>query len=244
MKSQQRDMVDEVKRYCAIESGSNDKAGVDAVGAIVVPAWEALGFAIEPILVSETGNHFVARRRGRGRGRLLAHMHLDTTQPRGTIRKHPVGEQNGKVYGPGIHDMKGGWVVLLGAFRALRSAGWEGLESTTVFICGDEELGSPTARAHIESEARKADWQVIMEPAREGGRLCTSRGVVGAIYFTVHGEFASAPSGAGASAIVEAAHKVVALSKLSSPTQDKLINVGLIEAGTARQAVAAKAWLS
>ncbi|MGH7715543.1 MAG: M20/M25/M40 family metallo-hydrolase, partial [Vulcanimicrobiaceae bacterium] len=155
-----------------------------------------------------------------------------------------IEEKDGRLYGPGIHDMKGGWIVLLGAFRALRNAGWDDLASSTIFLCGDEELGSPSARAHIETECRNADWQVVMEPAREGGNLGTSRGVVGAIYLTVHGEFASATSGKGASAITEAAHKVLAISKLSVLERKKLLNVGIVEGGTARQAVPAKTWLS
>lgn len=247
LRAHELEAIEEVKRYCSIESGSRDKEGVDRVGADVRKAWEALGFLTETIPIKESGDHIVARRRnakGGGRGRLLCHMHLDTTQPRGTLAEHPVVEEDGRVYGPGIHDMKGGWLVLLGAFRALRDAGWDGLESATIFLCGDEELGSPSARTHIEAECRNADWQVIMEPAREGGHLATSRGVVGAIYLTVYGEFASATSGKGASAIVEAANKILAISKLSVPERKKLLNVGIIEGGTARQAVPAKTWLS
>ncbi|MGH7329996.1 MAG: hypothetical protein ACREJX_16745, partial [Polyangiaceae bacterium] len=86
----EHEQVKELERYCSIESGSRDKEGVDRVGAEVRKAWEALGFSTEVIPVHECGNHIVARRKGKGRGRLLAHMHLDTTQPRGTIHEHPV----------------------------------------------------------------------------------------------------------------------------------------------------------
>lgn len=244
LKVRQGEMTEELKRYAAVESYSRDKAGIDRVGALVVKAWEELGFKVETITQPNSGNHIVARRAGNGKGRVLCHMHLDTTDPTGTIAENPVEQRDGRIYGPGIIDMKGGWVVLLGAFRSLRAAGWDGLESATIFICGDEELGSPTGRSHIEEEARRADWQLIMEPAREGGRLLISRGVVGAIYLTVSGEFAQATSGQGASAVVEAAHKILALEPLSDKTRGKLLNVGLIEGGSARQAVPAKAWLS
>jgi glutamate carboxypeptidase len=247
LRERQREAVIELKRYCSIESGSRDKAGVDRVGTVVRRAWQELGFRCETIPIQGSGDHIIARRRSanpNARGRLLCHMHLDTTQPTGTIREHPVLEKDGRVYGPGIHDMKGGWIVLLGAIRALRALDWDELASITVFLCGDEELGSPTARPHIEEECRHADWQIVLEPAREGGNLATSRGVVGAIYLNVQGEFAPSTSGKGASAIVEAAHKVIAVSKLSVPDRKKLLNVGIVEGGTARQAVAAKAWLS
>lgn len=247
LREQQRQAVTDLKRYCSIESSSRDKAGVDRVGTVVRQALQEMGFRCESIPIQASGDHIVARRRSgnpTARGRLLCHIHLDTTQPTGTIREHPVVEKDDKIYGPGIHDMKGGWLVLLGAIRALRAADWDELASITIFLCGDEELGSPTARQHIEEECRHADFQVVMEPAREGGHLATSRGVVGAIYLTVQGEFAASTSGKGASAIIEAAHKVIAVSKLSVPERKKLLNVGIVEGGTARQAVAAKAWLS
>ncbi|MGH7104336.1 MAG: M20/M25/M40 family metallo-hydrolase [Acetobacteraceae bacterium] len=244
LKVRQGEMTGELKRYAAVESNSRDKAGIDRVGALVVRAWEDLGFTTETIAQPDCGNHIVARRTGKGKGRVLCHMHLDTTDPTGTIAENPVGERDGRIYGPGIIDMKGGWVVLLGAFRSLRAAGWDGLEQATIFICGDEELGSPTGRPHIEKEAQHADWQLIMEPAREGGRLLISRGVVGAIYLTIDGEFAPATSGQGASAVIEAAHKILALERLPDKSRGTLLNVGLIEGGSARQAVPARAWLS
>ncbi len=244
LKARQDEMTGELRRYAAIESCSRDKAGIDRVGALVVRAWEELGFTTRTIAQAESGNHIVARRTGKGRGRLLCHMHLDTTDPTGTIAENPVEERDGRIYGPGVIDMKGGWVVLLGAFRALRAAGWDGLASATIFVCGDEELGSPTGRPYIEEEARHADWQLIMEPAREGGKLLISRGVVGAIYLTISGQFAPATSGQGASAVVEAAHKILALERLSDLSRERLLNVGLIEGGSARQAVPARAWLS
>ncbi|MGH7086443.1 MAG: peptidase dimerization domain-containing protein, partial [Acetobacteraceae bacterium] len=68
--------------------------------------------------------------------------------------------------------------------------------------------------------------------------------VVGAIYLTIDGEFAPATSGQGASAVIEAAHKILALERLSDKSRGTLLNVGLIEGGSARQAVPARAWLS
>lgn len=236
--------VEELKAYCAIESCSRDKEGVDRVGLLVAEAWRAEGFEIEILPEAGAGNHIVARRRGEGRGRLLCHMHLDTTQPKGTILGEPIEERGDRLYGPGILDMKGGWTVLLSAFRALAAHGWDGLGDVTVFMCGDEELGSPTGRPHIERLCRESDWQVIMEPSRDWN-LTVSRGVVGAIYLTVHGEAGSTPGGMdGTSAIAEAARKIPDLEALSAPEQGSRIRVGIVEAGTSRQALPLRAWLS
>ena len=141
--------------------------------------------------------------------------------------------------------MKGGWIVLLSALRALRAAGWDGLAETTVFMTGDEELGSPHGRPWIEKEARQADWALVMEPARENGGLVTRRGMVGAVSFEIHGAATHATSRtAGASAIVEAAHKILALEALTDVERGVLVNVGIVEAGNARQVIPDRAYLS
>ena len=244
LKGQLPSLVDELKRYCAIESCSRDKQGVDRVGPVVAEAWRQLGFSTEMLSCQQSGNHWVARRRGSGRGRLLCHLHLDTTQPRGTIVEQPIEEHSDRVYGPGIFDMKGGWVVLLSAFRALAATEWDALESATVFMCGDEELGSPTGRPHIEELCRTADRQVVMEPSR-GWALTISRCLVGAIYLTVQGVPDDTPAGnAGSSAISEATRKIPMLEALSKPGRGSRIRVGIVEAGTSRQALPLKAWLS
>ena len=146
VQDQQAAIVDELERYVTIESGSRDKAGVDRVGRAVSEAFRALGFTIERIAETECGDHLVARRSGGGGGRLLALIHLDTVWPAGSLATNPFRVEDGRVYGPGTRDMKGGWVVLLSALRALRAAGWDGLAETTVFMTGDEELGSPRGR--------------------------------------------------------------------------------------------------
>jgi glutamate carboxypeptidase len=237
--------VDELTRYVTMESGSRDKVGVDRVGRAVSEAFSALGFTIERIAETECGDHLVARRSGSGVGRLLALIHLDTVWPPGSLATNPCRVENGRVYGPGTRDMKGGWIVLLSALRAFRAADWDGLAETTVFMTGDEELGSPHGRPWIEKAAREADWALVMEPARDNGGLVTRRGMVGAVSFAIRGAATHATNRhLGASAIVEAAHKVLALEALTDVERGVLVNVGIVEAGNARQVVPDRADLS
>lgn len=245
LREQQGAMVDELGRYVTIESGSREKDGVDRVGREVSKALTELGFSIERIESETCGDHLVARRPGAGRGRLLALIHLDTTCPSGSLADNPFRVEDGRAFGPGTRDMKGGWVVLLGALRALQHEGWDGLAQTTIFLTGDEELGSVSGRPWIEKEGRQADWAVVMEPARPGGNLVGSRGMVGAVSFEVRGAAAhNSDRGRGASAIVEAAHKVLALEALNAVERGVLVNVGLLQGGTARQILPDRAYLS
>lgn len=231
-------LVDELRGYVSVESGSRDKAGVDRVGRLAAERFGALGFSVERIPEPHCGDHLVARRSGTGRGRLLALIHLDTVWPAGTLAENPFRIIDGRAYGPGVLDMKGGWVVLRAALQALDESGWDGPSSLTVFMTGDEELGSPRGRPWIERAAREADWALVMEPARENGDVVVARGMVGAVYLDVAGvtSHATFPD-RGASAIRDLAHKVLELEALSDPARGVLVNVGTIEAGSARQVI-------
>ncbi|HUG16520.1 MAG TPA: hypothetical protein VMM78_16060, partial [Thermomicrobiales bacterium] len=115
LKTQRDALVAELERFTVIESCSREKDGVDAVGRAVAPAFESLGYTIERIEESECGDHLIARRAGAGHGKLLALIHLDTLWPTGTLAENPFRVENGLAFGPGIRDMKGGWLVLLSA---------------------------------------------------------------------------------------------------------------------------------
>lgn len=245
LKVREAELADELGRYVMIESCSREKDGVNQVGLAVAPAFEALGFTIERIPQAECGDHLIAHRSGSGLGRLLALIHLDTLWPSGNLIENPFRIENGVAYGPGIRDMKGGWVVLLGALRALADAGWDELAETTVFMTADEQLGSPSARRWIEQEADSADWALVMEPARDDGEIVTGRGVVGAVAFEITGFSAHSIDRARAvNANLEAAHKILALEALSDDARGIIVSVGLVSGGTSRQYSAARCRLS
>jgi glutamate carboxypeptidase len=240
-----RSMVEELRAYVCTESGSQDKPGVDRAGRLASDALAGLGFAVETIPQPACGDHLVARRAGGGSGRLLALIHLDTVWPRGTLQDNPFRVEDGRAYGPGVLDMKAGWVVLFSALRALAEAGWDGLAATTVFLCGDEELGSPTGRAWIEREARAADWALVLEPARESGALVVERGMVGALSLEVRGITAHATAAErGASAVRALAHKILELESLTDPARGMIVTVGVVAGGSARQVVPDRATAS
>jgi len=232
-------------RFVQAESGSFDKAGVDRAGRLVSKGMAELGFRLARSRQRPHGDHLIARRGGAGRGRLLVLIHLDTVWPKGTLAENQFRVVDGRAYGPGVLDMKGGWVTMLWAFRALAAGGWDGLARTTVFMCGDEELGSPTGRPLIEQEARDADWALVMEPARENGDVVVGRGMVGAVQLEVRGTTAHVTAaGRGASAVHELASKVMRLQALSDRAHGVLVNVGIVAGGSARQVVADRATAS
>jgi glutamate carboxypeptidase len=155
----------------------------------------------------------------------------------------PFREAEGRAYGPGTFDMKASLVLLEFALRALRASGARPPRPVVVLLTSDEEIGSPTSQPLIEAEAVGAAYALVPEPPLPGGGLKTARKGVG--HFTIEVAGRAAHAGVepekGASAIVELAHQILAITRLADPAAGTTLNVGLIEGGSATNVVAASA---
>jgi glutamate carboxypeptidase len=244
-----------LKRLVETESPSHDKAAVDRVGAIVAEECRRLGAQVEIHPQSKTGDHIVARfnlpspsRRGagarpersrRGEVGILLLSHMDTVFPLGTLIKMPFYEKDGKIFGPGALDMKGGIVIALTAIAALREAGEMPERPITALFTSDEETGSHTSRSLIESLAKESALVLVLESGLTGGAVKTWRKGVGDFTIRVRGRAAHAGGDheKGRNAIEELAHQVLAIQKLTDYEKGTTLNVGVIHGGTATNVV-------
>jgi glutamate carboxypeptidase len=182
------------------------------------------------------GDNLIVRNDAAGDGAgILLLSHIDTVHPIGTLAGPlPFRRDGDKLYGPGLFDMKGGAYLALEAFRQVAQAGSAKLPVTYLFT-PDEEVGSPTSRRLIESEARRARYVLVTEPARDGGKIVTSRKGVGR--FEVKATGIPAHSGArhqdGRSAIKEMARQVLAIEEMTDYARGVTTTVGVIAGGTA-----------
>lgn len=218
------------------DSGSYNKPGIDAVGAILSRFLAEHGIRVETVAQPKHGDCLRAMGRApvaqSNRGNIVLMGHRDTVFGDGEAARRPFTIENGRAYGPGVADMKAGLVMnafLLAAFEKFGGA-------PSPMVClftGDEEIGSPEGRAVIEAEARRARAVFNSEPGRVSGNIVSARkgGVFSA--FTVEGK--AAHSGAnfayGISAIGELAHKVIALHALTDLDAGITVNVGLVSGG-------------
>lgn len=128
-----------------INSGSMNFAGVKAVGELLAPEFEELGFTTEWIDGGPFGRagHLVASREGRG-PKILLIGHLDTVFPIDSpLQKFEIVDDH-FAKGPGTTDMKGGDIIMIHALRALRAANVLDEMSIRVVLTGDEEKsGNP-----------------------------------------------------------------------------------------------------
>lgn len=79
--------------------------------------------------------------------RILAVGHCDTVWPLGTLRDMPFREEDGKLFGPGIFDMKGGISYFLMAMEAMRELGLRPWASVSLLLVSDEESAA-SPRVH------------------------------------------------------------------------------------------------
>jgi glutamate carboxypeptidase len=151
-----------LERLVNQNSGSLNLAGVRAVGDMLRPEFEALGFDVRWIdgAIFGRAGHLVATHRGSGRGqRVLMIGHLDTVfEPASPFQR--FAREGNRATGPGIGDDKGGIIVILAALRAMREAGTLARADIMVFLTGDEErVGRPleAARAELIAAGQWAD---------------------------------------------------------------------------------------
>jgi glutamate carboxypeptidase len=238
------EMLSLTKQIAALESPSTDKSAVDACAAFVAEQLRSIGAQVQSVPQTSTGNHLLATWGGGPNDRqFLSLMHLDTVWPIGTLSRMPVHEVEGKLYGPGVYDMKSSAAVTLVAVRILQEAGLKPRHEIHLLFTSDEEIGSETSRALIEAEAQKSALVLVMEPAMAGGQLKTFRKGVGTFNVVAYGRAAHAgvDHQKGVNAIEELAHQIVQLQKMTDYKQGTTINVGMIRGGSASNVVPERA---
>ncbi|WIG61545.1 MAG: M20 family metallopeptidase [Ktedonobacterales bacterium] len=216
-----------------VDSGTYTPAGVAVVADYLQPRFAALGAAVERIAGDQMGPQLVSRLRGQGQGRVLLIGHMDTVFPEGEVARRPFRLENGRAYGPGVLDMKSGLLVGLYALRLLLDTG-ELPFSELTFICNsDEEIGSPESKPLIQRLARDVDAAFVLEPTADVAVLKVARKGVGTYRLDVTGvsSHAGVKPEDGRNAILELAHKIIAIQALNGALDGLTLNVGVTHGG-------------
>jgi glutamate carboxypeptidase len=248
------EMVRTLAAWVDVNTGSLNRAGLDAFARLLTGPLEELGFEVEVLSgepvelpergIVEGGPLIRARRAADERVerplRLLLVGHFDTVfEPDSDFQRFEVDEEDpDRATGPGIADMKGGLVVLFEALRGLHAVGELGNAEWTILLNSDEEIGSLASRPLIESEARRAAVGFVFESAHDGAMVRSRRGL-GQFQLSVKGVAAHAGSAHqhGRSAIHEMAAKILRIESLTDYERGLTLNVGTVEGGTKRNVV-------
>jgi len=240
----QPQMIASLRDLVTSESPTHDKPSCDLLCERLAADFAALAGEVTIYRQPADGNHLQVDFAGAsGRKPVLLLGHYDTVYAQGTLATMPWRENNGRLYGPGVFDMKGGIVQMLFALQALRATAGELPRPVKVLLVSDEEDGSTTSRAITESVARQCAAVLVCEPSAPDGALKTARKGVGGFTLKVTGK--SAHSGLdfdkGQSAILELAHQIQTISRLTDLERGITLNVGVISGGTRVNVVAESA---
>ncbi|WP_110953715.1 M20 family metallopeptidase [Anaerosinus massiliensis] len=229
------DMITLWRDFVNHDSGNGDKAGIDLLQAKIKEFLEALGAEVRIVEFAKAGNMLIAEIGAeREKAPILFLGHIDTVFKQGEAKKRPFTIKEGKAYGPGVLDMKGGVVASLYAAWALQSVDFSH-RPIKILLAGDEENGhqNSEAAAVIVQEAAGASAVFNCETGFEDDALVIGR--KGVANFTMETFGVAAHVGnqpeAGRSAIVEIAHKLLEIEKLTNRQTGISFNVGVIEGG-------------
>jgi glutamate carboxypeptidase len=190
------------------------------------------------------GPHLSCEMRLPGRrknGQVLVLGHSDTVWPLGTLRSMPFRRARGRLWGPGVLDMKAGIASFVFAARALRDLEIAVPSRVLLQLNSDEEVGSPSSRTLTETNARASRAVLVLEPGTGlSGKLKTARKGVGVFAVTVHGRAAHAgvDFSAGASAVLELARQIQRIAGFTNPERGITVNPGVIAGGTRSNVIA------
>ena len=244
------EMIPMIRRMVEQESPSFNKPAVDAMGELLAEEFSRRGARVRFHRSSKYGNHLEAdwppgdaARRARQRPVLLL-GHFDTVWDVGTLASMPFRQSRGRLWGPGVLDMKAGIAQLLFAVEALRQRPGGLPRPVTALLVTDEEVGSESSRPITERLARRSDAVLVLEPSFGlQGALKTARKGVGSYTVKIGG--VAAHSGLdfnkGQSAILELARQIVEISNFSEPRRGITVNPGVVRGGTRSNVVAAEA---
>ncbi len=240
-----RPMLAQVERWAAINSGTRNLAGLEAMASELRDAFASLPGEIdlvEPAAVESVaadgsisqlahGRHFHLNVRPDAPVRMLLTGHMDTVYP----VDHPFQQlkmrDDGSLHGPGVADMKGGLAVMLAALKAVESSPLADRIGYEVVINSDEETGSFSSASLLARAARGKIAALTYEPALPDGTLAGARGGTGNFSIMVHGRSAHAGRNPddGRNAIVAAADLALRLSRARSASL--AVNPARIEGG-------------
>src|SRR5712671_6613655 len=239
-------ILDGIRRWVEIETPTEAPGQVNRLVTMVADGYRDLPVTIERVAGhGGCGDHILARSAwGQDVPGILVLSHLDTVHPIGFIERLPFRIEGDSAFGPGIYDMKGGAYLGYHAFRQLCATPERSLLGVTQLYVSDEEIGSPTSRALIEAEGRKAKYVLVTEPARDGGKIVTGRKGVARFEVFIKGVPAHAGSKPedGRSAIRELGNVIQTLEALNDLTRGISVNVGVVRGGTRPNVIAEEAY--
>ncbi len=243
------DMLDTLRAWSEINSGSFNRAGLDEMRAVLLEALSELPAKPQEIslkpgeYVTPTGKvehteyapSLLVQVRPKAEIQLVLTGHYDTVFPKNSHFQKTELQEHGRLGGPGVADMKGGILVMLNALKAFENDPSSDRVGYSVLLSPDEEIGSPGSAPLLHKLGQNADIGLTYEPALADGSLAGARKGSGNFTLTIHGRAAHAgrEHHLGRNAIAAMARFAAALDGLNGQRDGVTFNMAKIDGGGA-----------
>jgi glutamate carboxypeptidase len=228
-------MLADLSRLVSVESPSNDVEALTSSAQTLADVIETRLGSRPQVIAGPAGPH--VHWCANGPPRVLVVGHHDTVFPVGTLSARPFAVIDGRAIGPGVFDMKAGIVQAIHGVASL--ADRSGVE---LLFTADEEVGSQSSRALIETRAAACGAVLVVEPSADGGALKTARKGVGGFAVVVHGRASHAglEPEKGINSLVAAAELIGLIAGFGSEEHGTTVTPTMVRGGTAENVVPAE----
>ena len=253
---QKQPLLDTLKEFVSIETGSRDLEGIARATELLASKLRALGGQVEFVDPAEAttyrmadtppqvGRMVRATFRGTGTRRILLIAHVDTVYLRGALEKQPFRIDGNRAYGLGIADDKQGVAMLVHVVAILKSLNFAEYGTLTVLVNSDEEISSPGSRALLTQAGAEHDAVMSFEASRvDNDKLSLATSGIASVEMKVEGRASHAGSAPerGVNALYELSHQILQMRDLSEPQVGLKLNWTISQAGTNRNVIPAHA---
>ncbi|PBF69772.1 peptidase M20 [Clostridioides difficile] len=229
------------KEIVNMESYTHCKESVNKLAKRLKFEFEKEGLDCELVDVGDNGSTLIGTLGSNiDKKPIIFSGHMDTVFETGTFGENPFKIIEGKAYGPGVLDMKGGIIISLYVIKALNKIGYKERPIKIVFS-GDEEIGhkDSTGADVILREAKGGLCAFNMETGLVDNSLCVGR--KGRIGCNIHVKGVETHAGndfeGGRNAIEEMANKILRIQKLTNLDVGTTVSVSVIKGGRVENSI-------
>lgn len=254
--AQKQPLLDSLKEFVSIETGSRDFEGITQATDLLATKLRALGGRVQFIEPQESTNYRMmdtpdkigrmvkATFTGTGSKRILLIAHIDTVYPKGMAAKQPFRIEGDKAYGLGISDDKQGVAMVVHVVAMLKALNFNEYGTLTVLVNGDEEVSSPGSRAELTKAGGEHDAVLSFEATRtHSDKLSLATSGIASVELKIEGRasHAGAAPERGVNALYELSHQIMQMRDLSQNDKGLKLNWTVSQAGNNRNVIPAYA---
>ena len=212
--------IDFLCDICSFEARAYDKETIDRMVDYIAEFAKGEGLEVSRFPMEKCGDFLTIEINPGAEKAVLLMAHMDTVHDKGVFGQPAVRREGDRIFGPGVIDCKGGIAIALLSMKALLESGFD--RHVRLILTSDEEitnsLGGEKEIRFIQDSALGFPYAINCETA-EGDQVVLSR--KGSMKYRLDVQGVSGHSGKRyfecKNAILEAAHKIIALEKSSAP---------------------------